>query len=82
MDGRHLVVFGENAADVLEGQRDGAADCSVAALDDFEFDTDTITFIPQSTTKISGDDIEWFEKFMEMLNDNDDVQNVYHNAEM
>lgn len=50
--------------------------------DDVEFDADTITFIPQSTTKISGDDIELFERFMEMLNDNDDVQNVYHNVEM
>ena len=47
-----------------------------------EFDADTITFIPQSTTKISGEDVELFERFMEMLNDNDDVQNVYHNAEM
>ena len=26
-----------------------------------EFEADTITFIPQSTTKISGEDIEWFE---------------------
>ena len=50
--------------------------------EDVEFDADTITFIPQSTTKISGEDVELFEKFMEMLNDNDDVQNVYHNAEM
>ena len=50
--------------------------------DDVEFDTDVITFIPQATTKISGDDIEHFEKFMDMLNDNDDVQNVYHNVEM
>lgn len=50
--------------------------------DDVEFETDTITFIPQSTTKISGDDVELFEKFLDMLNDNDDVQNVYHNAEM
>ncbi|GMR16326.1 MAG: YebC/PmpR family DNA-binding transcriptional regulator [Gammaproteobacteria bacterium] len=50
--------------------------------DDVEFEADTITFIAQSTTKISGEDIELFEKFMAMLNDNDDVQNVYHNAEM
>ena len=50
--------------------------------EDVEFETDMITFIPQATTTISGEDVEWFEKFMEMLNDNDDVQNVYHNAEM
>jgi len=49
--------------------------------DDIEFAADTITFIPQMTTSISGDDVEMFEKFIEMLNDNDDVQNVYHNVE-
>jgi len=50
--------------------------------DDVEFEVDTITFIPQATTRINGDDVELFEKFMDMLNDNDDVQNVYHNVEM
>jgi YebC/PmpR family DNA-binding regulatory protein len=50
--------------------------------DDIEFDTDMITFIPQTTTTISGDDVELFEKFMDMLNDNDDVQNVYHNVDV
>jgi len=50
--------------------------------EDVEFEVDTITFIPQSTTTISGDDAEMFEKFLNMLNDNDDVQNVYHNVEM
>jgi transcriptional/translational regulatory protein YebC/TACO1 len=29
---------------------------------------------------VEGDDVELFEKFMDMLNDLDDVQNVYHNA--
>jgi len=50
--------------------------------DDVEFEVDIITFIPQATTTISGDDVELFEKFMDMLNDNDDVQNIYHNVEM
>lgn len=47
-----------------------------------EYEVDTITFIPQSTMTISGDDVEMFEKFIDMLNDNDDVQNVYHNVEI
>lgn len=50
--------------------------------ENLEFEVDTITFIPQSTKMISGDDVEMFEKFMELLNDNDDVQNVYHNVEL
>lgn len=45
-------------------------------------DVEEITFVPQTMTTISGDDVAVFEKFMDMLNDCDDVQNVYHNAEI
>jgi len=48
---------------------------------DIEFDVDEIQFIPQNTAPIAGDDVAMFEKFLDMLNDLDDVQNVYHNAE-
>jgi transcriptional/translational regulatory protein YebC/TACO1 len=48
---------------------------------DIEFEVDEIQFIPQNYTTISGEDIQVFEKFMDLLNDVDDVQNVYHNAE-
>jgi YebC/PmpR family DNA-binding regulatory protein len=51
------------------------------AFGDIEFDVDEIQFIPQTYTTISGEDIAVFEKFMDLLNDVDDVQNVYHNAE-
>lgn len=49
---------------------------------DIELDADEIQFLPQTTTEVSGDDVALFEKFMDMLNDLDDVQNVYHNAEL
>ena len=51
------------------------------AFGEIDFDVDEIQFIPQNTTPITGDDIEMFEKFLDMANDLDDVQNVYHNAE-
>jgi len=51
------------------------------AFGEIDFEVDEIQFIPQTTTEISGDDIEVFEKFLEMLEDLDDVQKVYHNAE-
>ncbi|WP_197475670.1 YebC/PmpR family DNA-binding transcriptional regulator, partial [Oleiphilus sp. HI0043] len=46
-----------------------------------DFKVDEIQFVPQTTTEISGDDIATFETFLDMLNDLDDVQNVYHSAE-
>ncbi len=48
---------------------------------EIDFDVDEIQFLPQTTAPISGDDVEMFEKFLDMLNDLDDVQNVYHSAE-
>lgn len=44
------------------------------------FDVEEISWVPQDTKDISEDDMPMFEKFMDMLNDCDDVQNIYHNA--
>lgn len=51
------------------------------SLGELDFEVDEIQFLPKSVTTISGDDIALFEKFLDMLSDLDDVQNVYHDAE-
>ena len=48
---------------------------------EIDFEVDEIQFLPKSSSPISGDEVEMFDKFLEMLNDLDDVQNVYHNVE-
>lgn len=53
----------------------------IDAFGEVDFDVDEIQFIPQMTTEISGEDVEQFERFLDLLNDLDDVQRVYHNAE-
>lgn len=52
------------------------------AFEDIDFEADEIQFLPKTTTQVEGDDIPMFEKFLDMLNDLDDVQNVFHNAEV
>jgi len=52
------------------------------AYPDVEMDVEEITFVPQTDAEVSGDDVAVFEKFMDMLNDCDDVQHVYHNAKL
>ncbi|WP_022954302.1 YebC/PmpR family DNA-binding transcriptional regulator [Leucothrix mucor] len=55
----------------------------LSVVPDADFEVDEIQFLPQVMTQISGeDDTAMFEKFMDMLNELDDVQNVYHNAEL
>jgi len=50
------------------------------AFSEIDFDVDEIQFLPKSSTPLTGDDVDMFDKFLEMLNDLDDVQNVYHNV--
>ena len=52
------------------------------AFGDIEFEVDEIQFVPKGSTPVSGEDAEMFEKFLAMLNDLDDVQNVYHDAQL
>lgn len=54
----------------------------VEGLGDVQFEMEEITFIPQTHTEISGEDADMFDKLLDMLNDCDDVQEVYHNAEV
>ncbi|GGC84796.1 YebC/PmpR family DNA-binding transcriptional regulator [Halopseudomonas salina] len=49
---------------------------------DIDFAVDEIQFLPQTSTTLEGDDVAMFEKFIDMLNELDDVQNIYHNAEI
>ncbi len=53
----------------------------VDAIPDIDFELDEITFLPQTHTLITGEDVETFDNFIAALNDCDDVQNIYHNAE-
>lgn len=46
-----------------------------------ELDMAEVTFVPQNRTVLSPDDLPLFDKFLTMLNDCEDVQDVYHNAD-
>ena len=45
-----------------------------------ELEVQEITFLPQTSMNLTADDVPMFEKFIAMLNECDDVQEVYHNA--
>jgi len=52
------------------------------AMPGIEFEVDDISYEPQTLCSVTGDDAVTFEKFLDALNDCDDVQKVYHNAEL
>jgi len=51
------------------------------AIGEIDFEVDEIQFIPTTVKQINEEDLSLFEKFMDMLNDLDDVQNIYHDIE-
>ncbi|MBX2857892.1 MAG: YebC/PmpR family DNA-binding transcriptional regulator [Cellvibrionaceae bacterium] len=52
------------------------------AFGELHFEVEEITFIPQTYNEISSEDSETLDKLVALLNDCDDVQEVYHNAEI
>ena len=50
-------------------------------INEINFEVDEIQFLAQNLTSVTGEDSEVLEKFFFMLNDLDDVQNIYHNVE-
>lgn len=49
---------------------------------DVKFEVDEIQFVPKTTTKIAEGDLTMFDKFIDMLDDLEDVQNVFHTGEL
>jgi YebC/PmpR family DNA-binding regulatory protein len=49
-------------------------------LPGLELEVQEILFLPQTTKTLSGEELAMFEKFLGMLNDCDDVQEIYHNV--
>lgn len=45
-----------------------------------EFQVTELEMIPQSEVTLAGDDLETFEKLVDALENDDDVQKVYHNV--
>ncbi len=85
------MAIEHGADDVEDAEEVYEVTCSVehfqALRDAFEKsgmapDLAEIARIPENTTKVDGKQAESIQKLVDMLEDNDDVQNVYHNAEV
>ena len=54
----------------------------LAAKPDVEFDQAAVTFVPNTYVELDEDHKAKFQRLLDMLNDSDDVDAVYHNANM
>ena len=74
-DGDQITVFAPHT------EYFKAKQALIDAYGEIDFKVDEIQFIPQTSQPLQGEELEMFEKLISMLNDCDDVQNVYHNVE-
>jgi len=52
------------------------------AMPDMAFEIDDISYEPQTLTSLNSEDAAMLDQLLDALNDCDDVQKVYHNADM
>lgn len=55
---------------------------AISKVKDVEFDLDEITYLPKDKVTLTGEDLETFNRMLDMLDEIEDVQNVYHNVEL
>lgn len=54
---------------------------ALAEMDEnIDFEMQEITYIPHAEHEIAADDVEAFERFVGLMNDLEDVQEIYHNG--
>ena len=51
-------------------------------LPNVEFDIDEITYLPKEKITLTGEDLDTFQRMIDMLDEVEDVQTVYHNVEL
>lgn len=75
-DDNNIVVYG-NPQDLYQ-----IKEAISYKLPNVEFDIDEITYIAKEKINIDGDDLVIFERVLSMLDDVEDVKNVYHNVNL
>ena len=73
LDGDMIIVYGnpQNLKDAITSK-----------LPNVEFDIDEISYIAKEKISLSEDDKVIFDRILTLLDDVEDVQNVYHNVEI
>ncbi|OLS02852.1 YebC/PmpR family DNA-binding transcriptional regulator [Tissierella creatinophila] len=70
-DGYEIITTPEDFNQVRNGLEENG----------YQFAMAEITYIPQTTVELNEEDAKKMEKLIDMLEDNDDVQDVFHNWE-
>lgn len=80
--GAEDIAESEDGFEIITAPEDFSAVREALEEAGFEFDQAEVTMIPQTYTSLtSDDDIKKMNRLLDLLDDDDDVKNVYHNWE-
>jgi YebC/PmpR family DNA-binding regulatory protein len=80
--GAEDVVIGEDSFEILTAPEDFDSVKSKLEAAGYSFETAGVRWLPQNTVAADGDNADKLMKMMDAFEDNDDVQDVYHNFEI
>jgi len=80
--GAQDVVSGDDSFEVLTAPEDFDSVKTNLEAAGYAFETAGVRWLPQNTVAAEGDNAEKLLKMMDAFEDNDDVQDVYHNFEI
>ena len=80
--GAEDIEFSEGLCEIKTTIKDFGSVCAELEEKGYLFANAEISFVPQTYTALSDEkDIQFMNKLIDMLEDNDDVQNIWHNWE-
>jgi YebC/PmpR family DNA-binding regulatory protein len=80
--GAEDVIVSQDSFEVLTAPADFEQVKSALEQLQYRFEQASIRWVPQNTVNVEGEQAEKLLKMMEAFEDNDDVQDVYHNFEI
>ncbi|RPJ95103.1 YebC/PmpR family DNA-binding transcriptional regulator [Rummeliibacillus sp. TYF005] len=82
LDVRDVFEEGDSTIIYAEPDQFNAVQEALKAQGITEFSVAELTMLPQTEVQLEGEDLEKFERLIDLLDDLEDVQQVYHNVEM
>lgn len=82
VDAQDIETLDDGSIRITGEQRDfNAIKTAITDVNpDIDFDIDEIQTTPQDTVELEGDDMMMFERLMTLLNNAEDVDQIYHNV--
>ncbi|MCD9023099.1 YebC/PmpR family DNA-binding transcriptional regulator [Cohnella silvisoli] len=80
--GAEDVVIGEDSFEILTSPEDFDSVKNKLEAAGYSFETAGVRWLPQNTVAADGENADKLLKMMDAFEDNDDVQDVYHNFEI